>query len=502
MLPPAHGTSPSEPLVEAALGLARALSLEELVSRLCRAAVDLLGLSEAAVYLPRRGTYVRVACEPSGAAYPSTAPVAEAHLAALGGSPQLVRGAPWHPLQELSLIAVPLPGRRRAAGFMLGEGQLSEDAGALNLLVGLTGVLLEDHEVEVRRSRSMELHRPTEDLASFGLVGDSSAMHRVADMIRRLAAVDSTVLLTGETGTGKTIIAEAIHRAGARAERPFMALNCSAIPEALIESELFGHEAGAFTGAVRTHRGKIEQTAGGTLLLDEVVELPSAAQAKLLSFLESRRFFRVGGEEELQADVRLISATNADPEEALRTGQLREDLYYRLNVFTLELPPLRERSGDVVLLAKVLGDEVARRYGYPELELDAEAHARLLAYPWPGNVRELRNVMEKAVILSEGGRLESEVLPGAERRGGTAGVLSAGGRGDSLETTSSFADAKARLIEAWEARYVSDLLVRCEGNLAAACRKAKMDKRNLQRKIKRYGIDLETIRVKGGRSRG
>ncbi|MGE0706547.1 MAG: sigma-54 interaction domain-containing protein [Planctomycetota bacterium] len=485
-------TRVSEGAAEAALGLARALSLEDLLARLCRACVEHLPCAGGAVYLPRGGALVRAACEPAAAPFAATLEVGASELRALDAGPRRVVGPPWSQRLGVARLAATLPGRRRAAGFvLLDEVQDGEGAGAaLRLLLGLTGALLEHYVVEERRTRSLELQRPALALAKLGLIGESPAMRQVAELVARLARVESSVLLTGETGTGKTLVAEAIHRASARRERPFLALNCGAIPEALVESELFGHEAGAFTGAQRLHRGKVEQARGGTLFLDEVVELPAAAQAKLLGFLESRRFTRVGGEQELEADVRVISATNAAPEQALAAGRLREDLYYRLNVFTLELPPLRERGRDVLLLARSFADEVARRYAYPPPELGLRAESRLLAYPWPGNVRELRNVLEKAVVLSEGGALAEELFPD----GAGAGSGSAAGPPAPAAAGLDFAEAKARALETWEQGYLRELLARTGGNVARACRESGIDKRNLQRKVKRYGIDLEAIR--------
>lgn len=492
-----------EGLGEVCLALVRALSLEELLGLLCLAATEHLGLDSAAVYLPRRGSYCRLACEPSGAPLPEIVPVGESELKRLRSS-QVLTGSPWYPVAAVEVSVVPLPGRRRPAGFLLGEGSLSAPPEVVSLLVGLVAALLENHEVEVRRTQSVELQRQRRgDLSDLGLLGESPAMRQVAELVRRVAAVDSSVLLTGETGTGKTLVAQTIHRASPRAKRPFLAVNCSAIPATLIESELFGHEAGAFTGAQGAHRGKVEQAAGGTLFLDEVIELPPAAQAKLLTFLESRRFSRVGGETEQQADVRILSATNADLDAALQAGRLREDLYYRLNVFTLEMPPLRARARDVISMAQAFAEEVATRYGYPPPHLSLAVEERLLAYRWPGNVRELRNVLEKAVILSEGGVLSAQVLPGgsalAHPAGPTPPELPSA---ETLELGAeplgeTFALGKRRVVEEWERSYVVALLNHTGGNVAAACRLSQLDKRNLQRKIQRYEIDLDAIRTDG-----
>jgi DNA-binding NtrC family response regulator len=235
------------------------------------------------------------------------------------------------------------------------------------------------------------------------IVGAHPRLRAAIRLLQRVGPTESTVMLTGESGTGKELFAQAIHALSPRRGGPYVALNCAAIPETLIENELFGHEKGAFTGADRRQPGRFELAQGGTLLLDEIGELPLAVQGKVLRVLEERTFERVGGGRTLRADVRLIAATNRDLAAMVAAGELRSDLFFRLNVFPLELPPLRERASDVPLLARHLLEEIARRHGVappPRLE---EAAADLLAgEPWPGNVRELANVLERAVILSEG----------------------------------------------------------------------------------------------------
>jgi PAS domain S-box-containing protein len=245
------------------------------------------------------------------------------------------------------------------------------------------------------------------------IVGRSPALAAVLDGVGRVAPTDSTVLITGETGTGKELIARAIHSRSRRRDRPLIKLNCAALPAGLVESELFGHEKGAFTGAIARRIGRFELANGGTLFLDEVGELPPEAQAKLLRVLQEREFERVGGSAPIRADVRVLAATNRDLLQAVREKTFREDLYYRLNVFPVHLPPLRERQGDVPLLAHFLINKFAPRVGRKVDGLSDETMRRLMAYGWPGNVRELENVLERAVILARGPVLEigPDILP-------------------------------------------------------------------------------------------
>ncbi|MCX6590682.1 MAG: sigma-54 dependent transcriptional regulator [Acidobacteria bacterium] len=232
------------------------------------------------------------------------------------------------------------------------------------------------------------------------LVGQSPAMDRVADVIRLVARRRSTVLVTGETGTGKEIAARAIHAAGARAAQPLVSINCSALPENLLEAELFGHVRGAFTGALSNRTGRFEMAHGGTIFLDEIGDMPMDLQAKLLRVLQERAFERLGSSETVKVDVRVIAATNVDLDERVREGRFREDLFYRLNVVPLSLPPLRERKSDIGILATHFIEKVCGHEGLPVKQLSGETISRLERYDWPGNVRQLENAVEMAVALS------------------------------------------------------------------------------------------------------
>jgi len=245
-----------------------------------------------------------------------------------------------------------------------------------------------------------------------GVIGASQSWRAVLAQAAKVAPKETTVLLSGESGTGKEVVAQLIHRGSRRSAGPFVALNCAALPEALLESELFGYEKGAFTGAVSARAGRLEQAAGGTLFLDEVGEMSPAVQAKFLRVLQEREFQRLGGTRTLKADVRVIAATNRDLKAAMTQGAFREDLYYRLHVFAIHLPPLRERQEDILPLLEHFVQELGPVViGRPAAGISREARAHFLAYPWPGNVRELRNAVERALILCEGGLINPEHLP-------------------------------------------------------------------------------------------
>src|SRR5436190_342287 len=259
---------------------------------------------------------------------------------------------------------------------------------------------------EARRENEI-LRRQLRDRGAFGeLIGNSDAMQRVYVLIEQVASSSASVLITGESGTGKELVARTIHNLSPRRNAPFLAINCSAIPDTLMESELFGHEKGAFTGAVSRRHGCFELADTGTLLLDEIGEMPALLQAKLLRVIEERAVRRLGSRNEIEVDVRLLAATNRHPQQAVTEGNLRSDLLYRLNVFGIHLPPLRERKEDLPLLAQHLVTQLAEKHGRPARFLSAAALNALQYHAWPGNVRELRNVIERAVIICSGDQIE------------------------------------------------------------------------------------------------
>jgi DNA-binding NtrC family response regulator len=295
------------------------------------------------------------------------------------------------------------------------------------------------------------------------------AMRPVFEMIRQAAAVDATVLITGETGTGKELVARAIHQTSPRKRGPFIARNCSAFPESLFESELFGHEAGAFTGASKRHQGVFEQADGGTLFLDEIGEIPLHLQTKLLRVLEDQTLQRVGGRQTVQVNVRVIAATNRNLAQAVQDGSLRQDLYYRLQVFTIQLPPLRERPGDIRRLAEYFLAQACRRMKAPEVAFDSEALAKLEAHTWPGNVRELRNTVERAVILSEGQPIGTEHIILTENPGQSVPIKSSG----------------SISLDDIERQHIQKVLASVGGNKAKAASILGIDRTTLHRKLRR-----------------
>ncbi len=267
----------------------------------------------------------------------------------------------------------------------------------------------EQKEIDVELEPQRRLARDSGKLGT--MVGNTPAMKAIFKMIERVAPSNVPVLITGESGTGKELVARALHDMSSRRTKPFVAVNCAAIPETLIESEIFGHEKGAFTGAVERRAGCFELAEEGTLLLDEIGEMPAATQAKLLRVLEDRAFRRLGSKVETPTNVRIVAATNKDPQEAVEHGELRGDLFYRLNVFNIQMPALREHLGDVKVIAEKMIDDMNERHGCSVAGMSAELLERMEAYEWPGNVRELRNTIERATILAGSGTIGVEHLP-------------------------------------------------------------------------------------------
>ena len=297
-----------------------------------------------------------------------------------------------------------------------------------------------------------------------------AAMAEARRLIGNVADTPASVLISGESGTGKELAARMIHLASQRRDAVFVAINCAAIPENLMESELFGHEKGAFTGATQARPGKFELAAGGTLFLDEIGELPLALQAKLLRVLQERTFERLGGRREIRADVRIVAATNRDLEAEIRERRFREDLYYRLNVFPIHLPPLRERRDGLPILTEYLVLRAAQQIGRAVSLVEPEVHAAFADYDWPGNIRELQNVIERAVILSSG-RITLSDLPELIRRPV---------KQPSVTTDGSLQDR--------EREAILEVLAQCDGNRRLAAERLGISKRTLQYRLKEYGL--------------
>jgi len=318
--------------------------------------------------------------------------------------------------QTRGLIAAPLIWQTEVIGVVevlnkvSGRSYDMEDLTLLQIFANLAASGAHNaaqHETVVKENRGL---RETLKVRS-PIIGNSPALRRVTDMVNRVAGSNATVLLLGETGTGKEITAREIHRASPRGERPFIAINCAALPETLLESELFGHEKGAFTGAHADKLGRFEMADGGTLFLDEIGDISQSTQVKLLRVLQEKEYVRVGGTRTIATDVRIIAATNRDLHEAMEKGGFREDLFYRLNVFPIDIPPLRERREDISLLVEHFVAMSATNLGCTKPAVGDDAISMLTAYSWPGNIRELQNIVERAVLLADGETVTRDHLP-------------------------------------------------------------------------------------------
>ena len=335
----------------------------------------------------------------------------------------------------------------------------------------------EERERAQRLEATVEtLARELETRGRARIIGRSRSWKEIQRAVARVASSETTVLITGESGTGKEVVASLVHQGSPRGGRPFVAINCAALPEQLLESELFGHEKGAFTGAFATKIGRIEQAAGGTLFLDEIAEMSPLVQAKFLRVLEAREFQRLGGTRTLRADVRVVAATNRDLAAAIARGAFREDLYYRLNVFEIHIPPLRERTDDVLPLADTFLDELGRTMGRPAAGISRDAREWLLRYAWPGNVRELRNAIERAILLCDGDlithehftRLPSSPVPAPDTRPAPA--------------------AEPMNVDAMERGLVEKALRQSRGNKSKAARLLGLSRAQLYWRLDKYGL--------------
>ncbi len=317
------------------------------------------------------------------------------------------------------------------------------------------------------------------------LVAESPQMKRILEQVEELKDVDTTVLITGETGTGKQLLAKTIHYTGVRRDKPFVEVNCAALPETLFESELFGFTRGAFTGASRDKKGLIQLAHGGTIFLDEVGEVPLSSQAKLLRAIQDKKFMRIGGTREIEVDVRIIAATNKDLEEEVEKGRFRRDLYYRLNVYPIHIPPLRERKEDIAPLAELFLESCARKMGKKIKGLSKESIRIIENYDWPGNVRELQNVIERAVISCRGEILDN-----------IGDFISPNSTRDEfpLNLDAPFREAKEMVVSYFERKYLEHALRKAGGKLSEAARLAGMDNKNFFEKMKKYNMSLKDFK--------
>jgi DNA-binding NtrC family response regulator len=361
----------------------------------------------------------------------------------------------------------------------------------------------------LRRAHLQLLEQVRLETGSFeSMIGKSRAMARVYEMIDKVAPTDVTVLVRGESGTGKELVARAIHFRSPRARGPFIAVNCAAVSRELVESELFGHEKGAFTGAVARREGKFEAADGGTLFLDEIGDMPLETQAKLLRVLQEKRFERIGGNQSLAVDVRIIAATNQDLEAMVRQGKFREDLYYRIKVVEVRLAPLRERPEDIPLLVQHFLKDACQRFNVPLKQLTPEAMRACTERAWKGNVRSLKAAVEQAVILASG----SEITPadlfstttpdgdGAAVPPSQAAAVAPGGA-ELLDSGLTFREAKEKFVGEWEREYFIRALRSTGGNISRAAERTGMYRQSFQQKMRELGITLADLGF-GGRENG
>ena len=378
-----------------------------------------------------------------------------------------------------SILAVPLLAFERFIGvlcFATADPKAGFEEDHLRFLTkaaGLTAALV-DAALSARYRESEIRQRSAVANLEHNMVGESPRMRRVYDTIAKVAPTDSTVLILGESGTGKELAATALHRNSLRAGKPFQAINCAAITETLLESELFGHEKGAFTGAVAQKKGKLEEAQGGTVFFDEVTEMSPTLQAKLLRVLQEREFERVGGTRPIRADVRIVTATNRDLEDSIRRGAFRADLYYRLNVVSLLMPPLRERREDIEPLANHFVRKHCRKLKKWITGISPQALALLRGYDWPGNVRELENAIERALVLGGTDSIQPEDLPESVIESGGSPAVSAGGFNDSIT------EAKKRLI--------LETFQKTNGNHAESARLLDLHPNSLHRIIRNLNL--------------
>jgi Nif-specific regulatory protein len=398
-------------------------------------------------------------------------------------------------LEDVSFICVPITVGSTAVGTLAVDIKqeqlkfLDEAERCLTIVASMIGYdvrsrRLKQEQAQALQAENLRLRDALEEkFRPENIVGNSRLMREVYVKIKRVASSDTTVLIRGETGTGKELVASAIHYASARANKPFVRVNCAQLSENLLESELFGHEKGAFTGAINQRIGRIEEAQGGTLFLDEIGEFKPALQVKILRVLQEHEFERVGSNELLKTDVRVIAATSRDLEKAVQLNEFRQDFYYRINVFPVVLPPLRERRDDILLLANHFAQKYAKLMGKVIKRIGTPAINAMMAYHWPGNVREIENCIEHAVLLADDGVICAHNLPPTLEMPDVPGDLQTG----TFEVQ----------VDALERDLISDALKICKGNAAAAARQLGITPRIIRYKIKKLDIDLESFGYTG-----
>ncbi|MGH9948167.1 MAG: sigma-54 interaction domain-containing protein [Pyrinomonadaceae bacterium] len=393
-------------------------------------------------------------------------------------------------MPENVVLAVSAKSASKTTGIVALSLKKSADFDEIKKIILIVGsmfaqVLRIEHAVRGERERlreeNLHLKQELKEKYDFShIVGNSNPIKHVYEQVTQVAKSNATVLLRGESGTGKELIANAIHYNSLRSKKPFIKINCAAIPETLIESELFGHEKGAFTGADRLKKGRFELAEGGTLFLDEIGDLPLQTQIKLLRVLQEREFERIGGIETIKANIRLVTATNKNLENAISEGSFREDLYYRLNVFSIFLPPLRERKSDILLLAEHFLEKYEIEHNKRIRRISTPAIDMLMSYHFPGNVRELENAIERAVLVCDTNVIHGHHLPPTLQTAEVSGTV----------TDLSLASA----VEAFERAMIQDALKSNKGNIAKTARTLDSTERILGYKIKKYGIDTMRFR--------
>ena len=396
--------------------------------------------------------------------------------------------------EEISFICVPISIGRKIIGTISVDRiydqkkSLDEDKRVLSIVASMIANDVKSRQEAVIRRQELEnenlrLRHELEDrFRPENIIGNSGAMRDVYSQIHQVAGGDTTVLIRGESGTGKELVAHAIHYASPRSEGPFVKINCAALNENLLESELFGHEKGAFTGAIQSRKGRMEEADGGTLFLDEVGDFSPMTQVKLLRVLQERQFERVGSNRTLRTNARIIAATNRDLEKAVNEQSFRQDLYYRINVFPIFLPPLRDRKDDILLLADFFVEQYSKKMSKDVRRISTPAINMMVAYHWPGNVRELENCIERAVLLSTDGVIHGHHLPP---------TLQTSDASDTIGTGS----LKER-VNLFERDIIVDALKRCNGSLAAAARDLGTTARIIGYKVKELDIDYMRYRRK------